>query len=222
MKLPTFETRPGTEDLYIIGENLLQRQYDICSFTREDVWFDMGAQIGTFSVTYAHRVKQIIAYEPEPGSYALLCRNLKTNQCENVVTTNKAVASKQRERTFYLCEENVGAHSLMRQRGRERITVQCDDAHKVMLRFGVNKVKMDIEGAEIEVLPVLAWDVLDEIILEWHFNLIRDKKKYETFVRFLSGRYVHVRSLRHPEIKGLGLIHARERLPVTGSDVLQW
>jgi FkbM family methyltransferase len=200
----------------------MQRQYDVCSFASTDVWLDMGAQIGTFSVTYAPQVKQIIAYEPEPGSYALLCRNLKTNHCTNVVAINKAIAAKQENRTFYVCKENVGAHSLVRQKGRKRITVACDNAKEVMLRHNVNKIKMDIEGAEVEVLPSLIWGAIDEIILEWHFEVIQDEAKYITFKRFLLGRYMHVSSSRHPDFEGLGLLHAKDRILVARSEPLQW
>jgi hypothetical protein len=53
-----------------------------------DVVFDVGAFIGGFTLAIMDRAKRIIAIEPDPVNYQLLCQNLK--EARNVTLVQKA------------------------------------------------------------------------------------------------------------------------------------
>lgn len=66
-------------------ETVLHKEPDtiewIESFARDDVFIDVGANVGMYSI-WAARVAgaRVIAFEPEAQNYALLCRNIALNE----------------------------------------------------------------------------------------------------------------------------------------------
>lgn len=51
----------------------------IRSFSAADVFFDVGANIGAYTVFAARRCRQTYAFEPESANYAVLNRNIQLN-----------------------------------------------------------------------------------------------------------------------------------------------
>jgi len=58
----------------------------IDGFRPGDVLFDVGANVGTYTVYAASRGHRVIAIEPEAGNYALLNRNIALNDLDGEVT----------------------------------------------------------------------------------------------------------------------------------------
>ena len=50
-----------------------------------DVLFDIGANIGTYSLYAASKGVKVFAFEPESGSYAILNNNIKINSYSNYI-----------------------------------------------------------------------------------------------------------------------------------------
>lgn len=57
----------------------------IRSFSPDDVFFDVGANVGVFSIYAGRRGARVFAFEPEAGNYALLNRNIASNQLSGKV-----------------------------------------------------------------------------------------------------------------------------------------
>jgi FkbM family methyltransferase len=62
----------------------------------DDVFFDVGANVGVYTLYASKRCprSRIYAFEPEAQNYARLCRNVYMNDCANVVPCNLAVCGK--------------------------------------------------------------------------------------------------------------------------------
>jgi hypothetical protein len=62
-----------------------------------DTFIDIGANIGWYTVLASKRVGEngrVIAFEPDPGCFALLKRNVEENGCQNVILEQKALSDK--------------------------------------------------------------------------------------------------------------------------------
>ncbi len=132
---------------------------------------DAGAHIGCFSVYAAiqnSKVK-ILAYEPEERNFALLKENLRANGCRNVLCKNLAIGKSDGIRELFLNEDSHN-HSFFGEGAAKK--VNCTTLWKILNKVGVcDLVKMDVEGAEFEILANLDEDVFGKVrnfFVEYH------------------------------------------------------
>jgi FkbM family methyltransferase len=121
---------------------------------------DLGAHIGLFSVQLARSVGpsgRVISFEPVPGTAAVLRETIRYNGVEPVVSVRQAALSGRcgEVELFETGDECSNASSLVRTdrtRGSVRVAATTLDDVVDEERLAVAVVKMDIEGAELEVL----------------------------------------------------------------------
>ncbi len=110
-----------------------------------DVVLDLGAYQGTFSV-YASKIVGksglVIAIEPDKANFMVLKRNLKLNNCKNVLALNVGIWN------FFgmLNFKRIGPASLFGE-GEDKLQVI-----RLNLFNNIDFIKVDIEGAEVEIL----------------------------------------------------------------------
>ena len=167
--------REGTVDEFILREN----EYDAQSYESDDVWLDAGGNIGLFTCKYHDKVKKIVSYEPDDSNFLVLLENLRLNNVTNCVPVKKAlVANEDTQRSFYInVNKNMGSHTLFETRGRIVATVDCEHINNVIHEHGINKIKMDVEGAELELLHAIDYTNIEEIVFEYHFNILDDSSR---------------------------------------------
>jgi FkbM family methyltransferase len=176
--------------------------------TKDDIWLDIGGHIGTFSIDVSDKVKQIYAFEPEPGNYELLEKNIAENKIENILIFNAAVVGNyDLEREFHLDEkDNTGGHSLIAADGKAKITVKCRNINDILKTYNINKVKMDCEGAEYEIIKSMDLTNIKELIMEFHFNLL-GLTKFEELVALLRKKFEVVQTDKVINPYGQGKIY---------------
>jgi FkbM family methyltransferase len=121
-----------------------------------DIIIDVGAAFGFYTILASKRVGQqgkVIAIEPQPDNFEMLNRNIKLNKLANVITLNYAVYSKKTTLKLY------STYSIIQERARQNlqdyIEVSADTLDNLLGHVGINQVnwiKIDVEGAEYEVL----------------------------------------------------------------------
>lgn len=116
----------------------------------KDVILDMGAYHGIFSfyVLSKNPNTTIYAFEPDPISFKVLCENITRNRIKNIIPINKAnwhvnqkLKLKQNKRGSQISDKGIDINSI--------------NIPTFTKKYDINKidfVKMDIEGAEIEVV----------------------------------------------------------------------
>ena len=130
-----------------------------------DIVVDIGAHMGRYTIISSKRVGtngKVVAIEAHPGNFEMLNRNIKLNQLTNVIPLNYAVYSKETKIKLYLPEEDSGYtiyNTIMSNRaGTEDkfVEVNANTLDCLLqldqIREEVNWVKIDVEGAEFEVL----------------------------------------------------------------------
>ena len=131
-----------------------------------DIVVDIGAHMGRYTIISSKRVGsngKVVAIEAHPGNFEMLNRNIKLNQLTNVIPLNYAVYSKETKVKLYLPEEESGYtiyNTIMSNRaGTEDKFVEVNaNTVDYLLKLNqireeqVNWIKVDVEGAEFEVL----------------------------------------------------------------------
>jgi FkbM family methyltransferase len=177
--------RPETTDEKVIDEVLIKDVYEKkkLNFYIEpgDQWLDLGGNIGTFAVMCLLKGASVISYEPEEENYQMLVANLEINFDDNHKYTviKKAVGIEDGTVDFYLCkgDYNKYRHTIYKKRGRTSITVPIESIWTVLSKFPkVNAIKMDIEGAEIDILEQMSltdWmqSHVNKLVFEYSFDI---------------------------------------------------
>jgi FkbM family methyltransferase len=155
-----------------------------------DIVVDIGAHMGRYTIPSAKSVGvsgKVIAVEAHPYNFGILQHNLKLNKLTNVSALNSAVYSKKANLKLYLPDEDLGYtmhHSVMtnylstkynNETERKYIEVEADTLDNLLKSSGittVNWIKIDVEGAEYEVLKgareILSINKRISILVEVH------------------------------------------------------
>jgi FkbM family methyltransferase len=123
-----------------------------------DVFVDVGANIGYFSLTAARIVGpsgKVIAVEACPSTFAALQANVQRNGYRNVRCVNVAAHDHSGSITIYSGKDgNIGSASLMRAYGHAEI-VPCAPLTEILTAEELTRarfIKIELEGAEAAVL----------------------------------------------------------------------
>src|ERR1044071_8343119 len=131
-----------------------------------DIVVDVGAHIGRYTLIASKRVGEngkVIAIEAHPGNYEMLNRNIKLNGLTNVTTLNYAVYSKESKIKLFLPggkSNHTIYNTLISSRATNEekfVEVNANTLDGLLLQGGINHaevnwIKIDVEGAEFEVL----------------------------------------------------------------------
>ena len=179
--------------------NMTIREDDIIEhFTPKqgDIVIDIGANIGRYTIISSKRVGtkgKVVAIEAHPGNFVILNRNIKLNQLTNIIPLNYAAYSKETKIKLYVPDEESGYtiyHTLMERTGKKFVEVNANTLDYLLQlneirQEEVNWIKIDVEGAEFEVLKG-ATNVLSKskdiaLLIEVH-----GPDNYRPLVEFLS------------------------------------
>jgi len=128
--------------------------------TTGEVFWDVGANIGTFTIPALadDRVAMIHSFEPEPGANRILREHVRLNAGKSCQIHRLALSSGNEARTLtYGPEINSGMASLVSQPTPNRKTrvVPCSTIDTLVYEKGLaapTMMKVDVEGWELEVL----------------------------------------------------------------------
>lgn len=187
-KEATFLARPNSLDALAIHEIWKSHSYDEVEIKKGDIVVDIGAHVGGYAVLAAKHGADVVAYEAEPQTYALLMKNLKMNNCESVKSYNIAVSSKNGQLIFYADNKDTILNSIYyypHSSSSKEIKVPSVSLHELFVRNKLKRIdvlKIDVEGAEYDILlSALPEDLrkIRAIIMEYHDFLGHGHNKTE-------------------------------------------
>jgi FkbM family methyltransferase len=135
----------------------------IDGFSKSDVMFDVGANIGLYSLYAGKRGIRVYSFEPEGQNYAGLTNNCLTNKLSNVTPYCMALADREHFDLLYVTstnpgdsQHNLGAENPMFRRecsGTQGIFACTLDSLCFEHEFPIPQhIKIDVDGLEDRIL----------------------------------------------------------------------
>jgi FkbM family methyltransferase len=161
-----------------------------------DTVIDIGAHIGRYTITSSKQVGntgKVVAIEADPDNFQLLKRNIALNNLTNVLPLNYAVFSTRTRMKLYEQSASAKYNSLMLARAaktKNYVEVNADTLDSILKLNEINQVnwiKIDVEGAEFEVLKGSTKTLSTEnvsLLIEIHN--IADPRHYDNILDFLK------------------------------------
>ena len=141
---------------------------------------DVGAHVGLVAVPTVERTEsaRCIAFEPAPGNFALLCRNVARHGLGDRVEVHELALSEQTGRgELWLSADNSGDHHLVHaathavptHNAVAVRTARLDDVLAGRALASPVVMKLDCQGAEARVLQgaALVLERVDHLVVEW-------------------------------------------------------
>jgi FkbM family methyltransferase len=170
--------RPGTSDVSTFDEVFLSREYDLpfADFAPRHI-LDLGANVGYASLYFNSRWPDaaILAVEPELANLILLKRN--TSRYLSIATLRGAGWSRPAQLSFENPQADANAFRVTdAEHGSGDASIRAYTVAQLLDRLECDRgalVKMDVEGAEAEILRGdVGWlDRVDVLVIELHDRL---------------------------------------------------
>lgn len=176
------------------------REDDVMQFfapKEGDVVVDVGAHIGRYTITSAMRVGpggKVISIEAAPDNFEMLNRNIRLNKLTNVLPLNCAAYSRGAKIKLYEPSADFSIYNTIMQGrtsgGDRYVEVDANTLDSILNEIGIAKVdwiKIDVEGAEFEVLKGSASTLSSnqDIALLVEVHDIQDSNHYKNIAEFL-------------------------------------
>lgn len=179
-----------TDNIAFIGmvsEIFIKNNYMFLSDNSQPYIIDCGANIGLASIFFKRTYprSRILALEPDPYLFKILSDNITSFGFENVVLENSAAWVKN-DTLFFSVDKSWGGH--LNEIGNDKsVKVNALD-FKDFLVEEIDFLKIDIEGAEVDVL----WDSKELIVkyvknlfFEWH-SISRKKQQLGKLLNYFE------------------------------------
>lgn len=157
-----------------------------------DVALDGGANLGYFTMLMSRLVGEsgkVFAVEPSPYSLERLRHNLKINDMTNVVVVPKALWSEPGKILDFHLTPDGGYDSLSTPyRTTETIQVETTTLDEIIRAYFPRLIKLDIEGAEIEVLEAQSFLIPSFVVVEASDRMaeaIREKMSFSSYRAYI-------------------------------------
>jgi FkbM family methyltransferase len=206
-----FNTR-NAMDIWTVKETFLDRFYERFGAPIQDHWavIDIGGGIGDFAILAAsgHPGNTVLSFEPTPESVSLLNENLRLNNVTNVQVFPEAIWSRSGN---MIVDRGFSEPGQFMTRPVEAVNlspntqaVRSISLAEAFERSGLahcDLLKMDVEGAEFEILFNTPDHILNRIkrfIMEYHDNVtsynhadLKNFLKEKGFQVKITPNYVH-------------------------------
>ena len=193
------------KNIKFLYEDIFYRnEYYFSTKNDRPVIFDCGANIGmaTLFFKWLYPNSSIYSFEPDPATFELLKYNVEKNKLKDVYLFNWAISDHDGKIDFYVDKKTPGSLVMSTKKERmtehqqfssDKIEVSCVSFANFISNQKLSKIdylKMDIEGAENEVLQDLEQagqvGMVEKYGIEYHHNINEDKSKLSSFLQIFE------------------------------------
>lgn len=164
-------TISGDGELAVLQDVFVDEEYEVGG--NPSVIFDLGANVGFVTIYYRRRYPdaRIVAVEADPATYERLVRNVALL---DVTALHRAAAGADGTITFYSSRSSISSSMVRRSSDDVALEVRSSTLRTLMDDTGfdyVDLLKIDIEGAEFELLATAPLHCVGELVAEIHYDL---------------------------------------------------
>lgn len=187
--------------LPIVDEIFREKVYgDLSMLKGAPIIIDIGAHIGIFVLYVKSQIPQakMYCFEPSIENNIFLKKNIENNKLKDCYISNNGLAGQEGSRILHIDGSSSGKNSLFGEKGQLQ-QIEVTTLPKILSKIGpVDFVKIDIEGAEVEVMDSLSerdFSLIKTIAIECKPNYKEKlQQKLEKF-GFKEISYIHSAAL---------------------------
>lgn len=179
---------------YLLEEVWGGQEYYFVAHGERPLILDCGANIGA-AILYFKRLyplARIVGFEPFGPAFEALVANVKANRLKDVTIHHALLAEKRGSGELFFNPAHLGSLSMSSRPDRIQGASQTVDAVPLSeyINEPVDLLKMDIEGAELDVLREVAQrgklSLVKQMIIEYHHHIQPDEDRLSEFLRILE------------------------------------
>jgi FkbM family methyltransferase len=197
------------------------RDYLNASTITYNVAIDVGANLGAVSYLLAAKSNMVISFEPHPGTFSELSRNIELNNLSNLTTEQLACSDRAGHSKMYLNKYHGHSSLNIRPDLKNEIeirTIRLDEYLESKAIEKIDLLKIDVEGHELSVINGLGKYLNPDVckVVIWEHSQFADKSSNNSeriFKTFVNAGY------KLQDLKG-NLINVEELLSQQHMDVL--
>jgi FkbM family methyltransferase len=148
-----FLTRRRTLDFLFFSRFYEFQTTALIRSIRGDVFLDVGAHLGRFSIVSSESFRRIYSIEPHPSNFRYLVRNIRLNGLSNITPVQNAMSNRDASVNVSRLAPNTGAVKIAKT--GTKVPSRRLDSLIGYLRIpfdNITLIKIDVEGHEMEVL----------------------------------------------------------------------
>jgi len=188
-----FEIRPDSNDSVLVNRIVNENVYQVPLNMKHQVFIDVGAHIGTFSVLVGSRGGRGYAIEPYSQNFHLLEKNIRINNLQDKVKCLNVGIGLGGMRKLFLNSSrpdwsslDLSINELNDKLYEEVQTVSLSSIFEKEKIKHCNFLKLDCEGAEQEIIEEIVAGLhfkIDLVVAEFHRANLQEKqiKKLQRF-----------------------------------------
>jgi FkbM family methyltransferase len=156
----------------------------ISSFKSSSIFYDIGANIGVYTLYGSKLVNQVYAFEPHIGTCMNLLRNIKVNNINNISVLSTALHDKCGFFNFYYYSDEAGSSNSQLNETDVKFTptnvelkyaVTIDQLISTNVIKPATHIKMDVDGNELLILNGMTKLLSDRVVESLQIELDQNR-----------------------------------------------
>jgi FkbM family methyltransferase len=162
--------------VFVLDEVTIHDTYRLKEQKAEDMKLivDIGANVGLFSISACKRFPnaRILAFEPHPANFQFLKANLAAAGCDQNVETFRLGLSKDGRDAKLFWLESIGTSAYRKSDSYVNMkTISVDSLWNIVGPHPVSLMKVDCEGCEYSIVPLIQKSRVEQLFCEVHDNI---------------------------------------------------
>lgn len=187
--------KDGNERLLWRYKTQFEVENDLCNwidtFEKSDIFYDIGSNVGMFSIYAAKKKIFTYSFEPHPSNVEILYWNIYLNKLSKYIAPLQyALYDKKKLLNFKIRDltGGVARNTLIKKKNRNDLSIftishDLDSLIDDMSLLKPTKVKIDVDGNELKILAGMKKTLVNvkEIYIEMLDSNIKGKNYYKIF-----------------------------------------